>query len=151
MYNNLNITFTLLVVLQMEKQINILKETSHKVGQLNVFGNDLELCCSSPVTGVYRDGFCNTDINDIGTHTVCAIVTDEFLLFSKKTGNDLTRDIPIYNFKGLKAGDKWCLCALRWVEAYNNGCAPKLLLESTNIRTLDFVSLEKLIKHQAKS
>ena len=135
----------------MEKQINILKETSHKVGQLNVFGNDLELCCLSPVTGVYRDGFCNTDINDIGTHTVCAIVTDEFLLFSKKRGNDLTRDIPIYNFKGLKAGDKWCLCALRWVEAYNNGCAPKLLLESTNIRTLDFVSLEKLIEHQAKS
>ena len=135
----------------MEKQIDILKENSHKVGQLNVFGNDLELCCLSPVTGVYRDGFCNTDINDIGTHTVCAIVTDEFLLFSKKTGNDLTRDIPIYNFKGLKAGDKWCLCALRWVEAYNNGCAPKLLLESTNIRTLDFVSLEKLIEHRAKS
>ena len=72
-----------------------------------------------------------------------------FYFFSKKTGNDLTRDIPIYNFKGLKAGDKWCLCALRWVEAYNNGCAPKLLLESTNIRTLDFVSLEKLLEYQA--
>ena len=133
----------------MEKQINILKETSHKVGQLNVFGNDLELCCLSPVTGVFRNGFCNTGNNDIGTHTVCAIVSDEFLLFSKKTGNDLTRDIPIYNFKGLKAGDKWCLCALRWVEAYNNGCAPKLLLKSTNIRTLDFVSLEKLLEYQA--
>ena len=133
----------------MEKQIDILKENLHKQGQLNVFGNDLELCCLKPLTGVYRDGFCNTDNNDIGTHTVCAIVTDEFLLFSKKTGNDLTRDIPIYNFKGLKAGDKWCLCALRWVEAYNNGCAPKLLLESTNIRTLDFVSLEKLLEHQA--
>ena len=133
----------------MEKQIDILKENLHKQGQLNVFGNDLELCCLKPLTGVYRDGFCNTDNNDIGTHTVCAIVTDEFLLFSKKTGNDLTRDIPIYNFKGLKAGDKWCLCALRWVEAYNNGCAPKILLESTNIRTLDFVSLEKLLEHQA--
>ncbi|MFQ3369348.1 MAG: hypothetical protein ACI8PF_000639 [Flavobacteriaceae bacterium] len=133
----------------MEKQIDILKENLHKQGQLNVFGNDLELCCLKPLTGVYRDGFCNTDNNDIGTHTVCAIVTDEFLLFSKKTGNDLTRDIPIYNFKGLKAGDKWCLCALRWVEAYNNGCAPKLLLESTNIRTLDFVSLEKLLQYQA--
>ena len=119
------------------------------MGQLNVFGNDLELCCLKPVTGVYRDGFCNTGNNDIGTHTVCAIVTDEFLLFSKKRGNDLTIDIPIYNFTGLKAGDKWCLCALRWVEAYNNGCAPKLLLESTNIRTLDFVSLEKLLEHQA--
>jgi uncharacterized protein (DUF2237 family) len=133
----------------MEKQIDILKENLHKQGQLNVFGNDLELCCLKPVTGVYRDGFCNTDNNDIGTHTVCAIVTDEFLLFSKKTGNDLTRDIPIYNFKGLKAGDKWCLCALRWIEAYNNGCAPKLLLESTNIRTLDFVSLEELLQYQA--
>jgi uncharacterized protein (DUF2237 family) len=133
----------------MEKQIDILKENSHKVGQLNVFGNDLELCCLKPVTGVYRDGFCNTGNNDIGTHTVCAIITDEFLLFSKKRGNDLTRDIPIYNFKGLKAGDKWCLCALRWVEAYNNGCAPKLLLESTNIRTLDFVSLKKLLEFQA--
>ena len=133
----------------MEKQIDILKENLHKQGQLNVFGNDLELCCLKPVTGVYRDGFCNTDNNDIGTHTVCAIVTDEFLLFSKKTGNDLTKDIPIYNFKGLKAGDKWCLCALRWVEAYNNGCAPKLLLESTNIRTLDFVSLEELLQYQA--
>ena len=133
----------------MEKQIDILKENSHKVGQLNVFGNDLKLCCFKPVTGVYRDGFCNTGNNDIGTHTVCAIVTDEFLLFSKKRGNDLTRDISIYNFKGLKAGDKWCLCALRWVEAYNNGCAPKLLLESTNIRTLDFVSIEKLLEYQA--
>ena len=133
----------------MEKKIDILKGSSHKAGQLNVFGNDLELCCLKPVTGAYRDGFCNTDNNDIGTHTVCAIVTDEFLLFSKKRGNDLTIDIPIYNFSGLKAGDKWCLCALRWVEAYNNGCAPKLLLESTNIRTLDFVSLEKLLEYQA--
>ncbi|MDC0117300.1 DUF2237 domain-containing protein [Flavobacteriaceae bacterium] len=133
----------------MEKQIDVLKENSHKVRQLNVFGNDLELCCLKPITGVYRDGFCNTGNNDIGTHTVCAIVTDEFLLFSKKRGNDLTRDITIYNFKGLKAGNKWCLCALRWVEAYKNGCAPKLLLESTNIKTLDFVSLEKLLEYQA--
>ena len=133
----------------MEKKIDILKGSSHKAGQLNVFGNDLELCCLNPVTGAYRDGFCNTDNNDIGTHTVCAIVNDEFLLFSKKRGNDLTIDIPIYNFTGLKAGDKWCLCALRWVEAYNNGCAPKILLESTNIRTLDFVSLEKLLEYQA--
>ena len=132
----------------MEKKINILKGSSHKAGQLNVFGNDLELCCLKPVTGAYRDGFCNTGNNDIGTHTVCAIVTDEFLLFSKKRGNDLTIDIPTYNFKGLKAGDKWCLCALRWLEAYNNGCAPKILLESTNIRTLDFVSLEKLLEYQ---
>ena len=83
----------------MEKKINILKGSSHKAAQLNVFGNDLELCCLKPVTGAYRDGFCNTGNNDIGTHTVCAIVTDEFLLFSKKRGNDLTRDIPTYNLK----------------------------------------------------
>jgi hypothetical protein len=133
----------------LEKKIDILKESSYTTGQLNVFGNDLELCCLKPLTGAYRDGFCNTANNDIGTHTVCAIVTDEFLLFSKKRGNDLTRDIPIYDFKGLKSGDKWCLCALRWVEAYNSGCAPKLLLESTNIRTLDFVNLEKLLEYQA--
>jgi len=133
----------------LEKKIDILKESSYKTGQLNVFGNDLELCCLKPLTGAYRDGFCNTGNNDIGTHTVCAIVTAEFLLFSKKRGNDLTRDIPMYNFTGLKAGDKWCLCALRWVEAYNYGCVPKLLLESSNIRTLDFMSLEKLLEYQA--
>ena len=131
----------------MEKQIDILKENSRKVGQLNVFGNDLELCCLNPVTGVFRDGFCNTGNNDIGTHTVCAIVTDEFLLFSKKRGNDLTRDIPIYNFQGLKAGDKWCLCASRWLEAFNAGKAPKVILKSTNIATLSIVKLEYLKKH----
>ena len=85
----------------MEKKIDILKESSYTTGQLNVFGNDLELCCLKPLTGAYRDGFCNTANNDIGTHTVCAIVTDEFLLFSKKRGNDLTRDIPIYDFKAV--------------------------------------------------
>ena len=88
---------------------------------------------------MYRDGFCNTGNNDIGTHTVCAIVTDEFLLFSKKRGNDLTRDISIYNFKGLKAGDKWCLCALRWEEAKKHGKHPKIIPESTNSKTHDHI------------
>ena len=78
--------------------------------QLNVFKKELELCCDNPLTGAYRDGYCNTGINDIGTHTVCAIVTDKFLVFSKSRGNDLTSDNPLYNFKGLKEGDKWCLC-----------------------------------------
>ena len=81
--------------------------------QLNIFGKELELCCSNPLTGAYRDGYCNTGVNDIGTHTVCAIVTNEFLNFSKSRGNDLTIDNPMYNFKGLKDGDKWCLCVCK--------------------------------------
>ena len=117
--------------------------------QLNVFGKELELCCLKPLTGAYRDGYCNTSKNDIGTHTVCAIVTNEFLLFSKKKGNDLTKDYPQYNFKGLKDGDKWCLCVTRWIEAYEAGCAPNVILEATNIKTLDYVSFEKLLEHKA--
>ena len=117
--------------------------------QLNVFGKELELCCSNPLTGAYRDGYCNTGFNDIGTHTVCAIVTNEFLMFSKSRGNDLTTDQPMYNFKGLKEGDKWCLCVSRWVEAYEAGCPPNLLLEATNIKTLDYVSFEKLLEFKA--
>jgi uncharacterized protein (DUF2237 family) len=117
--------------------------------QLNVFGKQLELCCLKPLTGAYRDGYCNTSINDIGTHTVCAIVTNEFLLFSKKKGNDLTKDNPLYNFKGLKDGDKWCLCVTRWIEAYEASCAPNVILEATNIKTLDYVSFEKLLEHKA--
>jgi uncharacterized protein (DUF2237 family) len=117
--------------------------------QLNVFSKELELCCNSPITGAYRDGYCNTGINDIGTHTVCAIVTDKFLEFSKSKGNDLTTPNPYYNFEGLKEGDKWCLCVSRWVEAYDAGCAPNLLLEATNIKTLDYVSFENLLEYKA--
>ena len=101
--------------------------------QLNVFGKELELCCSSPVTGAYRDGYCNTGTNDIGTHTVCAIVTDKFLQFSKSKGNDLTTPNPFYNFKGLKQGDKWCLCVSRWLEAFE---LRKLTGTQSLIRTL---------------
>ena len=117
--------------------------------QLNVFGKDLELCSSDPMTGAYRTGCCETGPDDIGTHTVCAIVTDKFLEFSKKRGNDLTKDIPYYNFKGLKDGDKWCLCVSRWIEAYEAGCAPNLILEATNIKTLDYVSFEDLFEYKA--
>lgn len=119
------------------------------MNQLNVFGKELELCCSSPITGAYRDGYCNTGINDIGTHTVCAIVTDKFLEFSKSKGNDLTTANPYFNFEGLKEGDRWCLCVSRWVEAYEAGCAPNLLLEATNIKTLDYVSFENLLEYKA--
>ena len=119
------------------------------MNQLNVFGKELELCCSSPITGAYRDGYCNTGINDIGTHTVCAIVTNKFLEFSKSKGNDLTTANPYYNFEGLKDGDKWCLCVSRWIEAYEAGCAPNLLLEATNIKTLDYVSFDNLLEYKA--
>ena len=118
--------------------------------QLNVLGTELEPCGMSPVTGFYRDGCCNTGPNDIGTHTVCAVVTDEFLEFSKSRGNDLTTARPEFNFPGLKDGDKWCLCALRWKEALENNCAPKVVLEATNEKTLDVISMDQLIKYAHK-
>ena len=111
---------------------------------INVFGDRLVVCGTDPMTGVYRDGCCNTGMNDRGTHTVCAVVTDEFLQFSKSRGNDLTQDYPPANFKGLVAGDKWCLCVSRWVEAYQAGVAPPVILEATHMKTLDYVSLEVL-------
>ena len=118
------------------------------MSKLNLFGKKLETCSTNPLTGAYRNGCCETGPNDIGTHTVCAIVTDEFLEFSKKMGNDLTIDYPQYNFKGLKEGDKWCLCVSRWIEAYKAGCAPKVILEATNLKTLDYVSFETLLEYK---
>ena len=103
------------------------------MSKLNLFGKKLETCSTKPLTGAYRNGCCETGPNDIGTHTVCAIVTDEFLEFSKKMGNDLTKDYPQYNFKGLKDGDKWCLCVSRWIEAHNAGCAPEFILDAPNL------------------
>ncbi len=111
---------------------------------LNVFKQPLETCSLDPMTGSFRDGCCNTGIFDAGTHTVCAIVTDKFLQFSKSRGNDLTRDYPQYNFKGLKAGDYWCLCVSRWIEAHKAGVAPKINLNATHLKTLDYVDLETL-------
>ena len=97
-----------------------------------------------PLTGYFRDGSCKTDENDYGSHTVCAFVTEEFLEFSKSRGNDLKTPRPDLNFQGLKEGDSWCLCANRWLEAYQNGAAPKVKLRSTNARALDVISLEIL-------
>ena len=114
------------------------------VNDKNVFGTGLKLCCNNPVTGFYRNGFCQTGAQDVGTHVACAQVTDEFLQFSKSRGNDLTRSIPQFDFPGLKDGDKWCLCASRWMEAYEAGVAPPLVLEATHERMLDFVPLETL-------
>jgi uncharacterized protein (DUF2237 family) len=115
----------------------------------NVFGETLKSCCTNPITGYFRDGFCRTDESDFGKHTVCAIVDDKFLQFSKLKGNDLSTPQEQYLFPGLKNGDKWCLCVLRWKEALEAGCAPKVDLESTNEKALKHVSLDDLIKHAA--
>ena len=116
--------------------------------QKNVLGTDLEVYGTDPVTGFYRDGCCNTDAGDVGTHTVCTIVDDQFLEFSASKGNDLVTPRPEYGFKGLKNGDRWCLCAMRWEEARQAGCAPRVKITSTNIKTLEYVRLEHLKDHQ---
>ena len=116
--------------------------------QKNVLGFDLAACGMDPVTGFYRDGCCNTGKGDVGTHTVCVIVTDEFLEFSRGKGNDLSTPIPNYGFPGLKAGDSWCLCALRWEEARIAGFAPRVKLTATNKKTLDLVKFDDLKEYQ---
>ncbi len=116
----------------------------------NIFGEPLKSCCSNPVTGYFRDGFCRTDEFDHGSHTVCAIVTEEFLEYSKSKGNDLTAPRPEYQFHGLKPGDKWCLCALRWQEAFEAGCAPKVELEATDEKALQHININDLILHAKK-
>ena len=115
-----------------------------KADSLNVFGEALLTCGTAPITGAYRNGCCDTGPFDTGTHTVCAVVTDEFLQFSKSKGNDLTRAYPQYNFPGLVDGDTWCLCVSRLLEAYKAGVAPPVVLEACHLNTLDYVSLEVL-------
>lgn len=115
----------------------------------NVFGEPLIACCNDPVTGFYRDGFCRTDAHDHGSHTVCAIMTRDFLEFSLDRGNDLITPRPEYAFPGLVPGDKWCLCALRWKEALEAGVAPKVVLEATNEKTLEFLEMSDLVAHAA--
>ena len=110
----------------------------------NVLGADLETCSLEPRTGFYRDGCCNTGAEDQGLHLVCCEVTAEFLVFSKAAGNDLSTPNSMYDFPGLKPGDRWCLCVLRWKEAYEAGVAPKVNLAATHISTLEFVNLETL-------
>lgn len=111
----------------------------------NVLGGKLEVCCTSPMTGFYRNGKCDTGPNDSGVHVVCAQVTEEFLSFTKNSGNDLST--PSSNFPGLKPGDKWCLCASRWQEALDAGFAPPVILSATHVSALEYVSLEDLKKH----
>lgn len=110
----------------------------------NVLGEELVPCSYDPLTGYFRDGCCHTDMHDLGSHVICAKVTDEFLEFSRSRGNDLSTPRPEYRFAGLKDGDRWCLCALRWKEALAAGVAPQVVLASTHIRALDFVTIEQL-------
>jgi uncharacterized protein (DUF2237 family) len=110
----------------------------------NVLGGELESCCTDPMTGFYRDGYCKTGPDDTGRHTICILATDEFLAFSKEAGNDLSTPMPQYAFPGLKGGDKWCLVAMRWQQALEAGMAPQVVLRSTHESALQFVDLEDL-------
>ena len=113
----------------------------------NVYGERLEVCCMKPLTGFFRTGECSTSEEDVGKHTVCVLVTDEFLNFSQMAGNDLSMPIPEYDFPGLVAGDLWCLCAPRWKEAWEAGVAPPVVLAATHEETLNYVPLEVLKKY----
>lgn len=110
----------------------------------NVLGGPLEACSTNPMTGFFRDGCCNTGAGDYGSHVVCAQVTEPFLSYTKAQGNDLSTPMPMYNFPGLKPGDRWCLCATRWREAYDDGVAPPIILEATHEAALRVISQEIL-------
>ena len=112
--------------------------------ELNVLNEPLQSCSEQPLTGFFRDGKCNTCDQDVGSHTVCILASDEFLAFSKSQGNDLSTPVPEYGFDGVKPGDSWCMCAARWLEAYENGKAPRVHLMKTHRRALEVVPLEKL-------
>jgi uncharacterized protein (DUF2237 family) len=111
---------------------------------VNVFGEALESCSERPLTGFFRDGCCNTSDQDVGSHTVCIEVTQDFLEFSRFRGNDLSTPVPEFKFPGLRPGDRWCLCASRWLEAHEAGMAPRVVLKSTHERALEIVPLKVL-------
>ena len=119
-------------------------ENEASISQKNVLGGELECCCQDPETGFFRDGFCNTCPEDVGSHTVCVAVTEDFLAYSKAKGNDLSTPRPEWDFPGLKEGDKWCLCALRWLEALEAGLAPAVYLTACNERCLEVIELGDL-------
>tara|TARA_B100000809_G_scaffold255070_1_gene293120 strand:+ start:1777 stop:2154 length:378 start_codon:yes stop_codon:yes gene_type:complete len=114
---------------------------------VNVFGEKLLLCGDDPITGFFRDGVCNTCKDDMGSHTVCVEASQDFLEYSRFRGNDLTTPMPEYNFPGVKAGDSWCLCAARWLEAQKNNMAPRVHLTRTHIKALEIVPFELLKKY----
>ena len=115
--------------------------------KLNVLGGDLTVCSTDPMTGFFRDGSCRTGGGDHGLHCVCAVVTEDFLNYSRQQGNDLSTPRPEFSFPGLKPGDSWCLCVKRWKEAYDHHCAPKVNLTATSVTALEFVDLDDLKKH----
>ncbi len=117
--------------------------------QLNVLGGELEPCGLDPVTGFYRDGCCTSGVEDIGSHTVCAVVTREFLEHQVRVGNDLVTPHPEWDFPGLTPGDRWCVVAARWLQAHLDGVAPPVVLASTNMRAVDLVPLELLKQYAA--
>ncbi len=129
---------------QRQSTTGIIKMTSIIEVARNVLGEPLVACSFEPLTGFYRDGCCKTGPEDVGSHLVCAIMTDDFLEFSKQAGNDLSTPRPQWRFPGLVAGDQWCLCVQRWKEAFYAGCAPKIKLESTHINALQVVELDIL-------
>ncbi|MGL4279172.1 MAG: DUF2237 family protein [Albidovulum sp.] len=116
---------------------------------LNVLGEALEPCSTAPLTGFFRDGHCNSCAEDTGSHTVCAVMTAEFLAYSKYVGNDLSTPRPEFRFPGLKAGDRWCLCAARFMQAHEEGCAPKVRLAATHRSATEIVPLDVLRLHAA--
>lgn len=117
---------------------------------INIFGTELALCSTSPMTGYYRNGCCDTDEEDFGKHTICAIMTDEFLEFSKQMGNDLTTPHPQWDFPGLKAGDRWCICLSRWLEALDSGNAPLIVPEACHESVLELVDMKTLLQYAHK-
>ncbi len=116
----------------------------------NILGGPLMSCCTDPLTGFYRNGRCETGAEDYGTHVVCALMNEEFLEFTKSMGNDLSTPRPEYNFPGLKPGDKWCLCAIRWKEAHEQQSAPRVVLESTHEKALQYIDLNVLKQYALK-
>ena len=112
--------------------------------QLNIFSEEIEDCSCDPMTGFFRNGCCETSDHDAGSHTVCALMNKEFLEFSSSRGNDLINPVPAFNFPGLNPGDRWCLCANRWLEAYEAGVAPYIVAKATNIKALEIIEIEQI-------
>lgn len=135
---------------QQKRGVTLCAKSSFISMAKNIFGEPLIPCSMDPVTGYYRDGCCETGTDDLGTHTVCAVMDEAFLTYTKSRGNDLSTPIPAYDFPGLKPGDRWCLCASRWFEAYQAGKAPQVVLEATHEKTLSFIHLDELVKFAFK-
>ena len=127
--------------------MSITNGNGHHPKPKNVLGTELKTCCTDPMTGFYRDGYCRTGADDVGRHTICILATNEFLEFSKAAGNDLSTPRPEFAFPGLKAGDKWCLVAMRWQQALDAGMAPQVYLEATHESALEIISLDDLKKY----